>query len=1074
MAGGRPSQGKQQRYPELEELASWFDRALADAGYRSVHEFLGRGLFTKNAVYDVFGARRLLSLGYTRALAEALKRNPAQVVPVWTRAKEARDRTKLATARARQPPVTSWAEIPLPSPALADLLNDQCASLERLPYELFDVEEPRLSSVYVRQQVRVRTTTDRSEREDALSGRPTAEKFPASPGPRLVMSVTDALEQHSHLLVTGEPGAGKSSMSSDLARSLSRLWLREGSAVDAPITEPVVPLRVSARSLASSGSWSAVLAEAVRHSFGQGLREDPDPRLFAGRVQGARWLVLVDGLDEIPDPRLRGEVIRSVAQHARPGSDYRFILTTRALSRSELAPLHTANMGSYVIEPFSRPELKEFATKWFTAQRVPFPAAETDRFLRETSDGRLRELVYNPLLATIAVISAIKEPDRPLPASRIKLYERFCSYLAGDRSSNRNRLAQLRRHHEDNPKLLACVRWLHQSRSEILGALARRRLESQDKLWQAAVDWVNDQAPEDVTLVDGWEDHLWEELVGTGLLVAHERELRFLHQSFAEFLLAQSHAMAMGNDFGELDVWIRRGLQDAERTFVLFTFAMWADRPGHDIGTVVEHLLSSLYPKRLLFAGRMMADGVSVPDNVAIRVIDRLFSLVRNSSDWADEGCSVLGAIFDYPAVSARLDALAGDTNVRVPCRVSALEAFERLQGGERTQLLLAELLPSMYGKELHQCARVAVKLSQAAVDMTKHRALQIVEEPGSGMDERVNAAEVMRVLGLTTNVADLARSVLEDPRSTAQHLRRAADAWFAAEGETVVPEIAVLASGRPAYDHEGRVWLAAFLGKAGEEKTAESLATAVLEDEAAPGNTVVKAAETLLLVSGAVVVPKVLLAVDRWSEGSNRGEVWHAARMLKHLAAYPEAAVVSRVRVLLEHWTASGIGAGDLIEAWLASEPAGESILDAIDRGAALDTHDQAWSARYLQDAGQHAAATELAERLLRCRHGSSAQYENAASVLLKADRVVAASQLIHLAQQNPTSAWLAGVMEALGPTDSDVERGCWSAPERLSPIPGSSGEELSDALIALLCLEVELAAQSMAEATRTIPELA
>jgi hypothetical protein len=40
MAGGRPTQGK---YPELEELASWFHRALADAGYRSVHEFLGRG-----------------------------------------------------------------------------------------------------------------------------------------------------------------------------------------------------------------------------------------------------------------------------------------------------------------------------------------------------------------------------------------------------------------------------------------------------------------------------------------------------------------------------------------------------------------------------------------------------------------------------------------------------------------------------------------------------------------------------------------------------------------------------------------------------------------------------------------------------------------------------------------------------------------------------------------------------------------------------------------------------------------------------------------------------------------------
>ena len=260
-------------------------------------------------------------------------------------------------------------------------------------------------------------------------------------GPRLTMSVPHALEQHDHLLVTGEPGAGKSTMSSYLARCLSRLWLRDDSAVDAPITEPVVPLRVSARSLDRSGSWSAVLAEAACHSFGRDQREDPDPRLFAGRFQGARWLVLVDGLDEIPDPRLRWDVIRSVAQHARLGSDYRFVVMTRALPESELGPLRTANVGSCVIEPFGRPELEEFAIKWFTAQRVPSPAVETERFLQETSDGRLQELVRNPLLATITAVSAVKEPERSLPASRIDLYERFCGCLAGERSGKLNPLA---------------------------------------------------------------------------------------------------------------------------------------------------------------------------------------------------------------------------------------------------------------------------------------------------------------------------------------------------------------------------------------------------------------------------------------------------------------------------------------------------------------------------------------------------------------------------------------------------------------------------------------------------------
>ena len=91
---------------------------------------------------------------------------------------ETLDRATLATLRAQAPRVASWPEIPVPSPALRDLLEAQCVSVERLPHELLGVEESPLSSVYVRQQVRVRVVTDRSEREGITAGRPTAEESP--------------------------------------------------------------------------------------------------------------------------------------------------------------------------------------------------------------------------------------------------------------------------------------------------------------------------------------------------------------------------------------------------------------------------------------------------------------------------------------------------------------------------------------------------------------------------------------------------------------------------------------------------------------------------------------------------------------------------------------------------------------------------------------------------------------------------------------------------------------------------------------------------------------------------------
>lgn len=1075
MTGGRPPKGTQQRYPELEELASWFHRALGDAGYGSVNEFISRGPFEKNAVYGVFNATRFLTLEDTRAVATALRRDSSQVVPIWTRAREARDRAAFATERAQQPRVTSWAEIPMPSLALRDLLEDQCASVDRLPYELLGVREPPLSSVYIRQQVRVRVAPHRSERRDTVAGEPAAEEPLASTRPQHAMSVTDALESHDHILVTGEPGAGKSTMSGYLARNLSRLWLREDSAVDAPITEPVVPLRVSARCLDGSGSWSAVLAEAACRSLGRGLRVNPDPGLFAGRVHGARWLVLVDALDEIPDPRLRRELIRSVAHHARSGSDYRFVVTTRVLPESELAPLRMPNVGSYVMEPFGELELKEFATKWFTVQQMPYPEAATESFLRQIADGRLSELVRNPLLATIAAVSAVKDPDRSLPASRISLYQRFCDYLIGGGSGKPDRLKQLRRHHEDNPELLTCVRWLHQNRGEILGVLARRWLESQANLWQAAVDWTRDRVPETVVLVEGWEQHLREELIGTGLLVTGERELRFLHQSFAEFLSARSHAEAIGNDFNELDAWIHRGLRRAERTFTLFTFAMWVDRQGHDIAIVIERLLSMLDLRRLLFAGWLMAEGISVPDHIAVHVIDRIVAFVRNcdDSDILDAGFKVLGALFDYPTLPTRLEELAGDPHIRLSCRVAALEALTRLQGGARAQPLLTQLLPSASGQDLHACAKIAVQLGQTAVDMTRQRALLMVREPGSGTDSTAKVAEVMRVLGLAAEVADLARSVLQEAKSTSWQLDQVVEAWLATHGASAVPEITALANNRPADDHAGRARLAAFLHKVGDDQAAESLASAVLDSDMVDSGAIADAIKTLLSVRGAAAVPQLLIVIDHWSERSSGEQIHYIGRALKQLAAYPEAAVATRARALVERFPGA-LGTHALINAWLAVEPAGDAILSLIDQGVALSISNQVWAANELQASGEFAAATKLAERVLRQRNDVyDFYYERAASVLLKVDRAAAVSQLVDWGKQDQKSEWLAGVMEAFLDADPEVEWAGVFCARKLVAHPRVDKKKLHFALECLLCLEGGLDAHSVAEAIRTRPEL-
>jgi hypothetical protein len=194
---------------------------------------------------------------------------------------------------------------------------------------------------------------------------------------------------------------------------------------------------------------------------------------------------------------------------------------------------------------------------------------------------------------------------------------------------------------------------------------------------------------------------------------------------------------------------------------------------------------------------------------------------------------------------------------------------------------------------------------------------------------------------------------------------------------------------------------------------------------------------------------------------------------MLEQLAPYDQAAVISRARILLERFPGVN-GASNLIRAWLTVEPMGESILDSTDRGAALSFLDQAWAARYLQDAGQQAAATELAEHVLRSLHCQRDQYETAASVLLKADRAAAVSQLLRCAPPDPPSAWLAGVIDALRQDFSpEVERFTLFCAQTLLARPRITSSELFSALAVPLIVEGRSGAQSAAEAARTRPEL-
>ncbi|MBN0047390.1 NACHT domain-containing protein [Streptomyces actuosus] len=1055
--GEHPQDGDRERHPELDELADWFAQAVENAGYRSPGAVVRAELAHENVVLGIADATKLFSLPQVKSYAVALGRDAAEVAPLWFRAKAAMDRAAEAGRQERAPRLTSWTELPRPTLALRTLLEAQTRAMERLPYDLLGVEEPPLSAVYVRQQVRtprdaVPATTERRGGEPG--NRP--ETKSAEPGrAETRLPVPEALARHEHLLITGEPGAGKSTLTSHLARTLARIWLRdESSSLSAPLAEPVLPVRIAAHTLTGDAdTWSATLDRAVRRSLGPSLIADPAPWLFQGRVSGARWLVLLDGLDEITDHESRKTVIKAIAQHARAESVYRFVITSRPLPDAELSPLRSAALGEYALEPFGPEELREFAAKWFATQfgDERRARAATDRFLQETEDSRLRELVQNPLLATIAAVNATVSPDRRLPTNRVSLYRSFFARLltpgtAGDRTGR----VALRRRLRDDPDRLELHLWLDRRKPALLRMLGRHRLDDAGPLLDGAVRWVRENAPAVVEHLAGWEDDLPDFLRSTGLLVSEQDGFRFLHHSFAEYFAAEAYAEQSPSDFPDAESWFWRAFQDDDQTLSVFVLCLWAKQPGNDPDLIAERLRSGSAGgyERPLLGGVLLAEGVRFGEAHTRELIESLLRIgcCTWQSDVQEEAFSVLGSLAHLPVVAGRLERIARTVHLPIELRLLALQAFSLLGRDAVAEEVLTALLGGLY-RWLDRAARIAAALGPGAKEAVRRRARELMDAPGVDPSVCDAALKALVRLDMFEEVTSLAGAALVDPSFRSGSVRQITDSWLTAAvpGTThdVADAIVAAIRQRPVGDASCHVAAGRVLEKYGEVQAAAGIARGLLAADATWTDAVAEwAADTLVKAEGENAGQELAEALGR--SGPDAGHYpWVPARLHSaqaRLGAREEAGAWAREMLARSHWS---IGFADrAVGTWLtaAGPPAVEDVMRHTDRGRLILADDRPDVAQLLSDAGARDEADEIAELSLRTPFGYQEGYETAARLLIKNRGITGVELLPQIWKSVPgldqNSNWLLGVSKALPD--------CKEQWDRLLPVVSELAREL------------------------------
>ena len=404
----------------------------------------------------------------------------------------------------------------VPGPRLRRYLDAARRADRMHPYfHLLGTGLPPLATVYLRQQASAQLMTH---------GRVDADE--------LVL-------RHAGVQVIGGPGAGKSSLLRHITATAAKAWLRGA-------TGGFVPILVPAASLTQWVSMAEALASGVHHE----LHTELDGRQLTEMFQheplpDVPWLVLVDGLDEILDQQLRSVVLNKIERY-REESLFRFMLTSRQLGEHVFDKVYDPKRyPTYVIEPFTDDDLRDFAGRWFAALNAPAPAEMTMRFMNRLAHNKLRGLAHIPLIATMMCVLFMENPNGDLPINRCQLYGRFVAWL----SSKQQRSAEVRA----NLRALAsagggdaeaAVDELLNRLPDLLREVALERQGFGNLAPRVPVPIAERIArwdghwPLRTLRRDAWHEIVCEALRVNGLLVQRGDDFRFLHQTVEEYLAA--------------------------------------------------------------------------------------------------------------------------------------------------------------------------------------------------------------------------------------------------------------------------------------------------------------------------------------------------------------------------------------------------------------------------------------------------------------------------------------------------------------------------------------------------------
>jgi energy-coupling factor transporter ATP-binding protein EcfA2 len=382
-----------------------------------------------------------------------------------------------------------------------------------------------------------------------------------------------ALQRRRLLLILGDPGSGKTT----LLKYYAMLCLDDGGRQKLGLSKPLIPILVPLRHIDPGKPFVEALStwSARKHW-------EITPELFDKWLEKRGALVMLDGLDEVVDIRMRKQVCEWIdnACAAYPRSS--FVVTSRysGYRAAEGIEFRTDHLRADLLD-LDPMQQKTFLKRWFMAayankidaydlmspewqlkefaEQAQEVADAVLQYLGREENASLRQMAGSPTLLQLMAILWMEYGN--LPVGRFGLYDRLIDYLLDRRDRAKDIIPLLP---AAEAKIVLCPLCLWMQEERRAEEVMRKELEARiAPILEEIKPGLHPSA-----FIANLSDR-------AGLLLKFgDDSYVFLHKSFREFLAAKQLAEEVQKNPERINILVENFHDDWWRETLLFTMSI--------------------------------------------------------------------------------------------------------------------------------------------------------------------------------------------------------------------------------------------------------------------------------------------------------------------------------------------------------------------------------------------------------------------------------------------------------------------------------------------------------------------